>query len=160
MLIKEKIKQVKGNIRINEELLNKYSNVKDMFENAESILTFKNKIIKIYDISELKYLELESIKIEPLKKVAYQIFNSYHISNIFFNNGDKIIVTKKGINESVEKIFNTRAQRDLLKEHLIVFAHLHLIIENAILSNQTYEMVLFLGIIIWISYTLIINIIF
>lgn len=138
MQTKEKVKQVKGNIPLDNELLNKYENVSRIFNTTEKMLK-ENKKIKIYNIFELTNLDLSVMKAEKIKKLANKIFSTYHSINIFVNDNNKILVSKNGINESVQKIYNARAQRDLLKEHLIVFANLGIIIENSILVSQTLE---------------------
>ena len=71
--------------------------------------------------------------------MAYSIFKKYNSKSIFENDGNKITVSKSGINESIEKIFNNKIQRNLLKEHLQVFSDLGDIIEHATLVNQTKE---------------------
>lgn len=138
MQTKEKVKQVKGNISLDNKLLNKYESVSSIFNNADKMLK-KNKKIKIYNIFELNNLDLSIMKAERIKKLANKIFNTYHSINIFINGNNKILVSKNGLNESVQKIYNARVQRDLLKEHLIIFANLGIIIENSILISQTLE---------------------
>lgn len=79
------------------------------------------------------------MKPKEIKELAYSIFKKYNSKSIFENDGNKKTVSKSGINESIEKIFNNKIQRNLLKEHLQVFSDLGDIIENATLVNQTKE---------------------
>lgn len=138
MQTKEKVKQVKGNIPLDNELLNRYASVKYMFEDASRILSESDEI-KIYYCPEIIYVNISTIQIFDAKLIANRIFNKYHMKNIFINDGNKIIVSKKSINESIVKIYHNRVQRDLLKEHLAVFANLEIIIKNAKLVSQTLE---------------------
>lgn len=132
------IKLAKGNIPINEELLYKYATVRDIFDNESN--NYNGNITIKSEIDELKGFDIEQSNIADLKRLAYDIFNKYNENNEFENDGNKILVSKAGINESVEKIYNNRAQRDLVKEHLLVFSALGDIIENATLVNQTPEL--------------------
>lgn len=152
MQIKEKIKQVKGNISIDEELLNKYRNVKEMFDDAENILKRKRVIIRLVSIKEIEELNLENLKIESLKVVANKLFNKYHKTNIFDNKGCEICVTKNGINESIQKLYNSKNQRNFLKEHLMVFTKLGDIITDSVLVSQTLERKERAGILYWNYY--------
>ena len=77
------------------------------------------------------------MKPKEIKELAYSIFKKYNSKSIFENDGNKITVSKSGINESIEKIFNNKIQRNLLKEHLQVFSDLGDIIEHATLINQS-----------------------
>lgn len=43
------------------------------------------------------------------------------------------------VHESVNKIFNSRTQRNLLKEHLYIFLNLNKILSGSKLINQTKE---------------------
>ena len=131
------IKQVKGNIPINQELLNKYPNVKEIFKNEKNNYDGNVKINN--EIVELSNFDINKINIGDLKKLANDIFIKYNQKDTFENAGNKIVVNKSGINESIEKIYNNRTQRSLIKEHLQVFSDLGDIIENATLVNQTRE---------------------
>lgn len=131
------INQAKGNVPINQELLNKYANVKEIFENERSNYDGNVKINN--EIVELNNFDINKINIGDLKKLANDIFIKYNQKNTFENAGNKIVVNKSGINESIEKIYNNRTQRSLIKEHLQVFSDLGDIIENATLVNQTRE---------------------
>lgn len=83
MSTKEKIKQVKGNIPLNEKLLNKYLSARDIFDNANHILKNKKITIKLVDIPEIENLDFSLIKIGHLKIIANKIFNNYHTKNSF-----------------------------------------------------------------------------
>ncbi len=131
------INQTKGNIPINQELLNKYANVKEIFMNERNNYDGNVKINN--EIVELSNFDINKINIGDLKKLANDIFIKYNQKNTFENAGNKIVVNKSGINESIEKIYNNRTQRSLIKEHLQVFSDLGDIIENATLVNQTRE---------------------
>lgn len=126
-----------GNIPIDENLLNKYVNVREIFDNV--VFEYDNCIIVSRHLIEFKGKDLNNMKVKDLKELAYIIFKKYNLKSTFKNNGNKIIVSKRGINESIEKIFNSREQRNLLKEHLQVFSNLGDIIEHATLVNQTSE---------------------
>lgn len=133
MHTKEKLKV----ISIDSKILNKYPTVKEIFSKNKY---FKNNLeaIKVHNIKS-NILNLKEIKIENFKKLCNFIFNQYHNINYFYNNDNKIYVSKAGINESAQKIFNNREQREYIKEHLIVFANLGIIINKATLINQTLE---------------------
>ena len=131
------INQVKGNIPINQELLNKYSTAREIFDNESN--NFDGKVNVKNNIPELNNIDVFSMKPKEIKELAYSIFEKYNSKSIFENDGNKITVSKSGINESIEKIFNSKVQRSLLKEHLQVFSDLGDIIENATLVNQTKE---------------------
>lgn len=144
------IKLAKGNIPINEELLNKYANVREIFDSESN--NYNGNITIKSEIDELKGFDIEQSNIADLKRLAYDIFNKYNEKNEFENDGNKILVSKAGINESIEKIYNNRAQRDLVKEHLLVFSALGDIIENATLVNQTPELKNRVNILCWNYY--------
>lgn len=131
------INQVKGNIPINQELLNKYSTAKEIFDNE--VNNFDGKVSVETNIPELNDIDISTLKSKETKELAYTIFKKYNSKSVFENDGNKITVSKSGINESVEKIFNNKKQRNLLKEHLQVFSDLGDIIEHATLVNQTRE---------------------
>lgn len=131
------IKQTKGNIPINQELLNKYSTAKEIFDNE--VNNFDGKVSVETNIPELNDIDVSTLKSKETKELAYTIFKKYNSKSVFENDGNKITVSKSGINESVEKIFNNKKQRNLLKEHLQVFSDLGDIIEHATLVNQTRE---------------------
>lgn len=136
MITKEKNK---GNIPIDKMLLNNYKTARAIFDDAKNVLNYNFKEIRIYDIVDIKKLDLNNLKISDAKILANNISNKYHIKNNFLNNGNKIIVSKSGIDESMEKIYNNRIQRDFMIEHLIIFSKLGMIIEKAKLVNQIYE---------------------
>lgn len=131
------ISQAKGNIPINQELLNKYKSTKEMF--SDSINNYNGEVNVKDNLSELQNVSVENMKIGEVKKIAKEIFQKYNKSNTFYNSGNKILVNKTGIDESITKIFESRQQRELLKEHLLVFSDLGDIIEHSKLVNQVPE---------------------
>ena len=128
-------RSTKGNIPINNKLLNKYNNVREIFDSTKN--NFKNFIEVSYNLKI--DIDIENIRIEEIKKLANDIFSQNHQDNIFLNDNNKILVSKSGINESIEKICNNYNQRELLKEHLKVFSKLGEIIEHAELVSQVLE---------------------
>ena len=134
---KHNIKYTKGNIPIKKHLLNKYSNVREIFEGENN--NFDGVVNVNINIPELKNINLNKIQVKQIKKLANLIFENHHPTNRFINNNNIIVVTKSGINESIEKIYYSQNQRDLLIEHLKVFSDLGDIIEHAILINQVIE---------------------
>lgn len=126
------IKYNKGNIPINKNLLNKYANVREIFDNESnnynSAITLN---ITDYDVKTKSATEIYHIAIE--------IFRNNHNKNTFFNNGNQIKITNQDIKESINKIINDRLQSKYLEEHLSIFADLGNIIEKARLVNQTIE---------------------
>lgn len=132
-------KIIKGNIPIKKGLLNKYENVDEIFKQEQNKLN-NNIVIRINkNIRELKNVDVNILKINQLKKLAYEIFNNYHTSKIFYNKKNKIFVNRTGINESVEKIYYNRIQRNYLCYHLMIFSILGKVIENGKLINQVKE---------------------
>ena len=129
--------QAKGNIPINQELLNKYSTAREIFDSESN--NFDGKVNVKNNIPELNNIDVFNLESKEIKELAYSIFKKYNSKSIFENDGNKITVSKSGISESVEKIFNNKVQRNLLKEHLQVFSDLGDIIEHATLVNQTRE---------------------
>lgn len=131
------IKISKGNIPINEELLNKYANVREIFDkesnNYNGNVNIKNQI------KELNNIDVSKITNTEVYHKAVEIFNNYHNINVFINDGNNIIVSNSDIKESINKINNNSLQNKYLKEHLLVFSNLGNIIEKASLVNQTYE---------------------
>ncbi len=125
------------NILINEKLLNKYNNMTDLLiDNKEkfAIKIILNKNIKILDNNNFN-----SLKQNELSNIAINIFEEYHINNVFINNGNAIKVTNSGIRESIHKILYNQNQKIFLKEHLLIFSDLGNIIKSAILVGQNYE---------------------
>lgn len=131
------ISQAKENIPINQELLNKYKSTKEMF--SDSINNYNGEVNVKDNLSELQNVSVENMKIGEVKKLAKEIFQKYNKSNTFYNSSNKILVNKTGIDESITKIFESRQQRELLKEHLLVFSDLGDIIEHSKLVNQVPE---------------------
>ena len=131
------IKYNKGNIPINKDLLNKYANVREIFDNESNNC---QRYIKLNsNIPELINLKVRKLTSKEAKLIAKNIFNQYHSTNEFFNNGNKIIITGRGIEESINKIFNSSFQRSLLKIHLLIISNLGYILEQVRLINQIKE---------------------
>lgn len=131
------INQVKGNIPINQELLNKYNNVSEMIN--KNINKYDGKVDVKSNIAELNNIDLNSMSQNELSNLAINIFEKYNSSNTFINDGNKIMVTRSGIKESINKILYNKNQKKYLKEHLQVFSDLGDIIESATLASQTTE---------------------
>lgn len=127
-----KIRQAKGNIPINKELLNRYKNVNDIFlnenDNYDVLIGIKNINITTKNKNATEFYH-----------TALNIFKENHNTNIFFNDGNEIRVSNQDIKESINKIFNDRLQNQYLTEHLQVFSDLGDIIEKSKLVNQTFE---------------------
>lgn len=126
------IKLAKGNIPINENLLNKYSNVKDIFSNER---INQNGIVSVKNVD----FDLTNKTATDTYHIATDLFSNNHANNVFINDGNKIIVTNQDIKESINKIYNDRLQKKYLNEHLSVFTDLGDVISNAKLVNQTPE---------------------
>jgi len=133
----EKRVVTKGNIPINNKLLNKYNSAEEIFESEK--YKKKHKFFIKSDIKELNSINLSNMKIKEVKDLAYRIFVNYYTNFKFVNDNNIILVNRSGINESIEKIYYNRTQRDLLKEHLLIFSILGKVIESGILVNQVYE---------------------
>ncbi len=131
------INQVKGNIPINQDLLNKYNNVSEMIN--KNINKYDGKVDVKSSILELNNIDLNSMSQKELSDLAINIFEKYNSSNTFINDGNKIMVTRGGIKESINKILYNKNQKQYLKEHLQVFSDLGDIIESATLASQTTE---------------------
>lgn len=131
------INQIKGNIPINQELLNKYNNVSEMIN--KNINKYDGKVDVESSIAELNNIDLNSMSQNELSNLATNIFEKYNSSNTFINDGNKIMVTRSGIKESINKILYNKNQKKYLKEHLQVFSDLGDIIESATLASQTTE---------------------
>ena len=104
------IKQSKGNIPINKELLNRYKSTNEMFNDYAN--NYNGEVSIKSDITELQNISVEKMKIGEVKKIAKEIFQKYNKSNIFYNDNNKILVNKTGIDESITKIFENRQQRE------------------------------------------------
>ena len=130
------LKQKEKSIPINKKILNKYESYKDIFFNEDSnnVILIPNHIKELYNIS------ISKLNVNDLRKLARKIFHKYHNTNIFINNGNSIIVTNNGINESIQKVYYNSEQNKYLLEHLKIYSKLGIIIENAILVNQVYEL--------------------
>ena len=124
--------KAKGNIPINQSLLNKYKNVEEIFNNE------KNNYDGVINVKTID-IDVKGKNVTELYHDAVKIFDDNHSTNTFENEGNQIKVTHADIKESINKIFNDRQQNKYLKEHLQVFSDLGDIIENSRLVNQTEE---------------------
>lgn len=131
------IKHNQGNIPIKLNLLNKYKNVREIFDNESSKI--KRSINLKNDIVELKNIDIKKLDSKKVKDFIKKEFRKSSNDSIIINNASKIIITNGGIEESVNKIFNSRTQRNLLKEHLYIFLNLNKILSGSKLINQTKE---------------------
>lgn len=131
------IKQIKGNIPINQELLNKYANVKEIFANEKN--NYDGNINVSDTINELENVDIANMTNTEIYHKAVEIFNNHHNTNKFINDNNKIIVSNTDIKESINKINNNSLQKKYLKEHLLIFSDLGDIIEKSSLVNQTFE---------------------
>lgn len=123
----------KGNIPIKEELYQKYPDYKSIFNGERN--NYDGNIEVNEDISGiLDNYDLSNMK--SAKEAAINVFNTFHKNNIFTNDGNKIEVSKDGVRESIQKIFESEKQRNLIKEHMQVFSDLGDIIEHADLVGQ------------------------
>lgn len=148
MITKEKNK---GSIPLNKNILNKYSSARKIFDSTSNSLS-SNTEIKLFNIPEIKNINAKNLKVFEAKNLANNIFDKYHGKNTFINDGNKIVVNKNGINESIVKIYHNRLQRDYMIEHLIIFSNLGKVIENAKLISQTIERKNRTGILYWNYY--------
>lgn len=135
------MKKVEGNIPIDKSKLNKYINAKDLFikEYNKSLKSKENIRIMNNKIKDLNDIELSKLTLTNSKKLAIELFNNYSNKNIFLNNKNKIIVNNEDIRESIAKIYSDKRQKCYLKEHLLIFTNLGLVIEKGILVSQNYE---------------------
>ena len=131
------IKSVKGNIPINYSLFGKYKSVSEIFNKERINHSYKLSDNKI--IIDLKNIDINNVNSKRIKELAYNILKKYNNLLKFKNNNNLIIVNRRGIYKSIEKILSSKKQRDLLLEHLIVISNLGYIIEHANLVNQTKE---------------------
>ena len=132
-----KIKFTKGNIPIDLNLLNKYPGDREIFD---SIDINSKEILKVpSDIEELHNININNLNITETQKLAKSIYNKYKGKSLYINDGNKILVSNKGIEESINKILKNREQIDFLKEHLLVLRNLGKIIEHGILITQNRE---------------------
>lgn len=132
-----KIKQTKGNIPINQELLNRYANIKEIFTNEKN--NYDGNIDVSNTINELESVDVANMTKTEIYHKAVEIFNNYHNTYEFINDNNKIIVSNTDIKESINKINNNSLQKKYLTEHLLIFSDLGDIIEKSNLVNQTFE---------------------
>lgn len=128
----------KGNIPINNKLLNKYANAKEMMTSEINNYDGKVEIKDASQIEELKNIDISTLNQTSIYHLATDIFDKYNNTNQFNNNGNKIIVSHADIKESIKNIYNEN-QIKYLKEHLQAFSDLGDIIESATLSSQSLE---------------------
>ncbi len=133
-----KIKVTKGNIPIDLNLLNRYKNFEEIFAYEGNNY---NDNVKIWNtsIKELEEIDINTLTSNNTKTLAKKIFKNYNLKNIFNNKNNFILVSNNGIEESINKIFNSSKQRSLLKEHLLVFSELGNIINHIKLVSQSNE---------------------
>lgn len=117
---------------LDPKLLNKYKNSSKIFKSqfSDNYLVIKNKI-------PFYKLNLENIK--NVKIIAKQIYTKYNNTQNFDKDNNLILVTKSGIDEIITKIFQSREQINLIKEHLVILSNLNVIIKKAKLINQAFE---------------------
>ena len=113
-----------GNIPIDRNKLNKYKNVREILDNEQD----NNEIMINTKIKEIEELDIKNLDNSNLKKLAKDLFDKYNTNKFYYNNENKIFITKSGIDESITKIINLPKQKRLLKEHLIIISNLGLII--------------------------------
>ena len=80
------------------------------------------------------------MKVKEIKKIAFDLFLKNNLKSNYINDNYEIKISKTGIDESIEKIFNSKYQRELLDIHLLVFLNLGNIISKAKLVNQAKEL--------------------
>ena len=139
--IEETIKQVKGNIKIDRNLLYKYDNVKELliFELEKSKKNFNSKVIINKQLTELNEIEISEMTLTELKKKSIEIYKNNHNTNTFKNNNNDITINNKDIKESIKKIVGDKRQKEYLEEHLKVFSKLGNIIEYGTLISENIE---------------------
>ena len=125
------IKSVKGNIPIDYSLFGKYKSVSEIFD--------QNLNTNFYILSNINFTSIKKIEEKNIKQIARNIFHSYHNTNIFYNQDNKIYVTDTGIDESIHKIIRSIHNEKELHKYLIILANLGNIIKNARLINQSCE---------------------
>lgn len=81
------IKSAKGNIPINQDLLNKYSTVKEIFDKESN--NFDGKVNVNTNISELNNIDVSNLNSKETKELAYKIFKKYNSKSEFFNAGKR-----------------------------------------------------------------------
>lgn len=132
-----KVKQVKGNIPLDDKLLNKYENVTELINKNMNI--HKKSLVINSDIIELNTINIETMDSSRYYKLAALIFKTYNVAHSYFNDSNIIYISNSDIKESVNKIFHNINQRKYLIEHLIVFANLGNIVKHATLVAQNIE---------------------
>ena len=105
-------------IPIDNSLLNKYESYKEIFQKEKA-----NKTVYINNtIKELNGIDVNSMSVNELRKLAINIYHQYHKNNTFKNNNILITVTNNGINESMEKAYYNKDQNVYLLEHIKIYS--------------------------------------
>ena len=128
-----------GNIPFKDELKDKYTDINELFSSYEKIKSNSKSIYIKKNIKEINGIDLNVLSREDCKILTVIIFNNYHKTNIFINDKNKIMVSKRGLREMMQKIYEYGSERKYLKEHLLIISRLGEIIENATLISQSKE---------------------
>lgn len=123
------IKQANGNIPIKNQLLDKYSNAKEMMAKEKNNYDGKVDIKDASKIEELNNVNLSEMTKSDIYHLATNIFDTYNSVNTFKNDGNEIKVSHADIKECMKKIYK-EDQVKYLKEHLQVFSDLGDVIEK------------------------------
>ncbi|MCI7241067.1 MAG: hypothetical protein MR550_00775 [Bacilli bacterium] len=89
------IKYNQGNIPIKLNLLNKYENVREIFDNESNKI--KRSINLKNDIVELKNIDIKKLDSKKVKGFIKKEFRKSSNDSIIINNASKIIITNGGI---------------------------------------------------------------
>lgn len=133
-------KQKRHNIPIDESFINKYINVKDIFYNEKQkqhcTISLKYNFKEINSINFKSIKPKESTKYKEFAIYLYEKYNTEHNSN---NSNNIIDITRDGIRKSIDTIFKSKDQLNMIKQQLIVLVNLNKIITHSILVNQSKE---------------------
>ena len=125
--IQKSTQNIKQYTNITDAVVDYANSIKDNFHTNIIIKINKDEII---DYSK----ELQTVIFRYAKK-EFQ-----HIGKKIFNNNNDIIHVSNGdIKESIAKTVRNSEQKQLLKEHIVTFAHLDKIIENGEKITSTIE---------------------
>lgn len=141
MSIVVKDSKEKDNIKVNKKFLNKYKNTKELLitESNKAKKRFNNKITINKNIVEINEIELAKLTLTQLKRKSIEIFRNNHLSFVFQNDNNNIIVNNEDIKESIKKILGDKRQKEYLMEHLKVFSKLGDVIKNGKLVSESME---------------------
>ena len=116
-------------IKADDKYLNKYTNTSEILNNGSNKINYEIK-----DVNVTK----GNISRDEAKTIAK---NAYFDNNVgpAYNNGEKILVSKSDISESIAKIYSNSQQSELIHEHLLVMKHLNEIISKAEKISQSSE---------------------